>query len=144
MLAVLVSYGVMLVCDITESDQPWRLEWTGGGDAWMCGCQWGCNCGISLRAPYAFSGCSVVVRGVPYSCWRHHNGCDVCFAELSVLTIDSLVETILPFFIEGSGRRLPGGATICGVWSLSYVWRRTLHHTLHRKVLRCLRSGGTA
>jgi hypothetical protein len=138
---VLVLHGVVLVCDARRGLRPWRLLWTGGHLPRFCQSSMECSCSLDVHGTMKPRTGYVILRSACWDCcWHNMSRCDVCVVELSTRSIDILVESILPFFVELRGGRVSPGTVVCGLWNVSFAWRRSLYHSLHRRVLGCIRT----
>jgi hypothetical protein len=137
--AVIAGYGITLTCDLGVGECAWKLVWSGGIPPFKCGSRWRCDCEVVLRGAKKVGAGYLVVRGVPESLWCHRRTCDVCVSRLSSTTLDRLLDTILPFFLENRRGRLSPLATPFGPWRPTFVWRDKLYHHIHDSMLRCVR-----
>lgn len=139
-LVALIACGVSVTCKLRCGEQPWGLLYDVDGEV-QYGWE-GCLC-PSCSSPGArtevVGGAYLVVRGVPWWCWSHSGGCDVCLIPLSKVGMQRFLQCILPFFMEQSGAPVRYGEVLCARFVFCPCMKRRMFRVAHQKVMGCCR-----
>ena len=135
----IARHGMTVTCDLSVGERAWKLVWSGGIPPLRCGSRWRCDCEVALRGGHTAGAGYLILRGVPEERWCHSRSCDVCISPLGSLTLDCLLSTVLPSFVEGQRGGVPLSTRWSSPWRPTYVWRHKLYTTLHWSMLGCVR-----